>query len=137
MHAHAHTHARTHTQLLLCFHCLEQVLLYTASPSSSNLPSTSTLSHSPGTRLVQTILKNHMRPIYSSLLTAGPNKLIAACLHLLAAMVTQGLVSAREVQLVFNFGYKPLQILPNRTNRIQVGSNWNQGNHTLMHSSCF
>ncbi len=102
-------------QVLLCFQCLEQILLFTASP-----PTPHTLSHSPGTGLVQAILKDHMRPIYSSLATANPNKLIAACVRVLTAMVAQGNQSARDVQLVFNFGYKPLGMLCGRTHTIQV-----------------
>jgi len=61
-----------------------------------------------------------MRPVYSSLVTMVPMKLVAACLKLLVAMVAQGPRSARELQQAFNFGYKPLEFLPQKTHKIQV-----------------
>lgn len=61
-----------------------------------------------------------MRPVYSSLVSVAPHKLTAASLRLLAAMVAQGPASAREVQLVFNFSYKPVGLLPNKTSKIPV-----------------
>ena len=126
----------SHVQLLLCFRCLEQILLYTASTTTlppaqysapiSSAPSSassfSKLSHSVGSKLVQAVLQNHMRPIYSSLMSTAPTKLMGSCLGLLAAMVTQGSRSAREVQLIFNFGYKALGVLPSRTNKIPVSN---------------
>ena len=75
-----------------------------------------------GVALVQAILRDHMKPIYSSLLTRVPNRLIAAGLQLLVAMVMQGPGAAREVQRAFNFSYKPLQLLLGRTHRVQVWS---------------
>ena len=47
-------------------------------------------------------------------------KLVGACLKLLVAMVMQGVESARELQSVFNFGYKPLSVFVNRNNTIEV-----------------
>ena len=102
-------------QLLLCFQCLEQVLLFTASTDGHQC-----INSSAGSKLVQSILRNHMRPVYSSLVTTAPMMLIAACLKLLTAMVTQGPRSAREVQQTFNFGYKPLEFLPHKSHHIQV-----------------
>lgn len=108
-------------QLLLCFECLESVLLHTASLDSSVQSESSTgTGPSLGLKLVSAILHDHMRPIYSSLMTSCPMKLVAACLRLLTAMVLQGHQAARDVQQIFNFGYKPLIVFPNRTHRVKV-----------------
>lgn len=104
-------------QLLLCFQCLENILLYTASDESH---SSTGMGPSPGTQLTRSILSEHMRPLYSSLVTTCPMKLVAACLRLLTAMVMQGRHTAREVQQSFNFGYKPLTLFPAKTHRVQV-----------------
>ena len=47
-------------------------------------------------------------------------RLVASCLRLLTAMVAQGPNAAREVQRMFNFGYKPLEVFPTRTHIVQV-----------------
>lgn len=110
-------------QLLLCFECLEHVLLHTASLDSSVQSESGTgTGLSLGHKLVSAILRDHMRPIYSSLMTSCPMKLVAACLRLLTAMVLQGHQAARDVQQSFNFGYKPLVVFPNRTHRVKVCS---------------
>ena len=116
-----------HLQLLVCFQCLEQLLLFTASPS---LPTTADSAASPassakhyasvGSTLVSTILTNHMRCIYSCLQTSQPMRLVASCLKLLTAMVLQGPGTARDIQQSFNFGYKPLEVLPSRTHLLPV-----------------
>ena len=98
----------------MCFSCLEQVLLYTASSESDPVLA------SAGLQLTQSILSTHMRTIYSSLVTAAPARLICACLCLLSAMVTQGPAAAREVLQGFNFGYKPLGLLLAKTEKIKV-----------------
>ena len=107
--------------MLLCLECLENILLYTASLEALSQSDTgSGMGLSPGHKLVGTILRDHMRPIYSSLMTSCPMKLVAACLRLLTAMVLQGHHSARDVQQNFNFTYKSLVVFPNRTNRVKV-----------------
>ena len=124
-------HACITTQLLVCFQCLEQVLLFTASPSlpadsASPDSNKSSAMHytSVGLKLVATILSSHMRCIYSCLQTTQPMRLVASCLKLLTAMVLQGPSTARDIQQSFNFGYKPLQLLPSRTHQLQVCENW-------------
>lgn len=108
-------------QLLLCFECLENILLHIASLDSSAQSDSGTgMGHSLGHKLVCAILRDHMRPIYSSLMTSCPMKLVASCLRLLTAMVLQGHQAARDVQQGFNFGYKPLIVFPNRTHRVKV-----------------
>ena len=57
-------------------------------------------------------------------MTSVPMRLVAACLRALVAMVMQGTESARELQQVFNFGYKPLEVFPNRTNPVQASIDW-------------
>ena len=118
-----------HLQLLVCFQCLEQLLLFTASPS---LPTTDDLhvtassatsaKHyaSVGSTVVSTILTSHMRCIYSCLQTSQPMRLVASWMKLLTAMVLQGPGTARDIQQSFNFGYKPHEILPSRTHLLQV-----------------
>ena len=105
--------------MLLCFECLEAILLYTASLQSQS-DSGSGMGQSPGHKLVGAILRDHMRPLYSALMTSCPMRLVGACLRLLTAMVMQGHTAARDVQQTFNFAYKPLLVFPNRTNRIKV-----------------
>ena len=111
---------------LLCFQCLELILLHTASlepeiSTGTTAASTGTgVRLSPGHLLVSAILRDHMHPLYSSLQVSCPNKLVGATLRLLTAMVVQGHQAARDVQHLFNFGYKPLSLLPGRTHRIQV-----------------
>ena len=61
-----------------------------------------------------------MKCIYHSLRSVVPVRLVAACLRLLVVMVMQGSDSAKELQLVFNFGYKPLAIFANRNTPIKV-----------------
>ena len=108
-------------QLLLCFECLENILLHTASLEASTQSDSGTgMGSSPGRNLVGTILRDHMRPIYSSLMTTCPMKLVGACLRLLTAMVMQSTHTARDVQKNFNFAYKPLVVLPNRTHKVKV-----------------
>ena len=102
--------------MLLCFECLESILLHAASQSQSD----SGMGPSPGHKLVGVILRDHMRPLYSALMTSCPMRLVAACLRLLTAMVMQGHTAARDVQQSFNFAYKPLIVFPNRTNRVKV-----------------
>ena len=111
-----------HLQLQVCFQCLEQLLLWTASPSlpttvDSTASSATSAKHyaSVGTTVVSTILTSHMRCIYSCLQTSQPMRLVASCLKLLTAMVLQGPGTARDIQQSFNFGYKPLEVLPSRT----------------------
>lgn len=104
------------------------MLLFTASPSLPAADSTSpgsaraSANHyaSVGSRLVSTILTSHMRCIYSCLQTTQPMRLVASCLKLLTAMVLQGPATAKDIQQSFNFGYKPLEVLPNRTHLLQV-----------------
>ena len=105
--------------MLLCFECLESILLHTASLQTQS-DSGSGMGQSPGHKLVGTILRGHMRPLYSALMTSCPMRLVAACLRLLTAMVMQGTTTARDIQQTFNFTYKPLSVFPNRTNRIKV-----------------
>ena len=108
-------------QMLLCFECLETILLHTASLQASTESDTGTgMGSSPGHALVGAILRDHMRPLYSALMPSCPMKLVAACLRLLTAVVMQGRTAARDVQQSFNFAYKPLFVLPNRTNRVKV-----------------
>ena len=108
-------------QLLLCFKCLEAILLHTASLESAAQSDSGTgMGPSAGHQLVGAILRDHMRPIYSSLMASCPMKLVASGLRLLTAMVLQGRLAARDVQQGFNFGYKPLIVFPNRTHRVQV-----------------
>lgn len=102
-------------QLLLCFSCLEQVLLLTAALPTSATPTVMKQLCTSGRRLVQRLISSHMKSVYHCLLSAVPARLTGACLRLLAAMVMQGADSAREVQLVFNFGYKPLGTFPGKT----------------------
>ena len=104
--------------MLLCFECLESVLLHTASTTQSETGSG--MGRSPGHMLAGVVLRNHMRPLYSALMTSSPMKLVAACLRLLTAMVMQGHTAARDVLQHFNFAYKSLIVLPNRTNRVKV-----------------
>ncbi len=128
----------------MCFQCLEQILLFTAAPppatpiSDGDPPTavpaseeqevpampTSCLTakqyHTIGHRLVQKLLCNHLKSFYHSLMSSLPMKLVGACLRLLAAMVMQGADSAREIQLVFNFSYKPLVSLVNKTTPISI-----------------
>ena len=119
---------QTHAQLLLCFQCLEQILLFTASPSTAesaspdSLKSLTTLYASVGSKLVADILSSHMRCIYSSLQTSQPMALVASAVKLLTAMVLQGPSAARDIQQSFNFGYKPLETLPSRTGVPQVSA---------------
>ena len=131
-------HFHSVVQLLVCFQCLEQVLLFTAAPpTSGENPTTSSSGEAPptvtptsslivkqyhtiGHRLVQKLLAQHLKCFYHSLMSSLPMKLVGACLRLLAAMVMQGADSAREVQLVFNFSYKPLAVLVNKTTPISV-----------------
>ncbi len=117
MYAHALT-----SQLLLCFELLEEMLLFTASneTSVSSFPTSTVPYHIIGVKLTQTLTVDHLRVFYSSLMTSVPMRLVAACLRVLVAMVMQGTESARELQQVFNFGYKPLEVFPNRTNPIQA-----------------
>ena len=105
--------------MLLCFECLESILLHTASLQFQS-DSGSGMGPSPSHKLVGAILRDHMRPLYSALMTSCPMKLVAACLRLLTAMVMQGHTAARDVQQTFNFSYKPLIVFPNRTNRVKV-----------------
>lgn len=107
-------------QLLLCFKCLEPVLLFTSAPPTTATPTPTAIKQfrTTGHRLVQRLLTHHTRPIYRSLLSTQPTKLAQSCLRLLAAMVMQGLDSARQVQQVFNFGYKPLQAFFGKTTPI-------------------
>ena len=119
---------QTHIQLLLCFQCLEQILLFTASPATAesaspdSLKSLTKLCSSVGSKLVADILSSHMRCIYSSLQTSQPMRLIASAVKFLTAMVLQGPSAARDVQQSFNFGYKPLEMLPSRTHVPQVSA---------------
>ena len=91
-------------------------MLYTASLESDPVLA------SVGLQLTQNMLSSHMRTVYSSLVTAAPARLIGACVGLLAAMVTQGPMAAREVLFGFNFGYKPLGLLLSKTDKIKVGA---------------
>lgn len=59
-----------------------------------------------------------MRCVYHTLLSTQPMKLVQSSLRLLTAMVMQGAESAKQVQLVFNFAYKPLETFFNRTTPI-------------------
>ena len=101
---------------------LEEVLLFTASAQTSISPLTTTTApyHSIGVKLTQTLIGNHLKIFYSSLMTSVPMRLVASCLRVLVGMVMQGVESAREIQQVFNFAYKPLEVFPNRTNTIQA-----------------
>ncbi|CAI8045559.1 Nucleolar pre-ribosomal-associated protein 1, partial [Geodia barretti] len=96
---------------------LSLVELVTVLQSQSD--SGSGMGQSPGHKLVGAILRDHMRPLYSALMTSCPMRLVGACLRLLTAMVMQGHTAARDVQQTFNFAYKPLLVFPNRTNRIK------------------
>lgn len=99
-------------QLLVCLKCLEQVLLFTASaatPTPDLTPVHSKHYSALGRRLVQRLLASHLKCLYHSLRSTAPVRLVGACLRLLTAMVIQGADSAKEVQLVFNLSYKPLQ----------------------------
>ena len=75
-----------------------------------------------GAKLVAAILSNHMRCIYTSLQSSQPMRLVASCLKLLTAMVLQGPRVARDIQQSFNFGYKPLEVLPSRTHLLEVSA---------------
>ena len=104
-------------QVLLGFLCLEPVLLFTASqPSDSNFAK----ERSVGQRLVHQLMESHTKHLHSSLTTSRPDKLTASTLRLLTAMVMQGPSTAREVAAWFNFAYKPVDLLANRTDKIQV-----------------
>ena len=106
-------------QLLLCFSCLEKILLHTTStPSSSS--SSSKFDHTIGRKLVQSLLASHMRPVYFSITSYAPNGLTAAALQLLTAMVAQGPRAARDVQVAFNFNFKPVGLLAHRTAALHV-----------------
>lgn len=109
-------------QLLLCFEVLERVLLFTASDEMfvSSFPTSTVPYQSIGAKLAQTLIVNHLRVFYSSLVTTNLMRVVAACLRVLVAMVMQGMESCRELQRVFNFGYKPLEVFPHRTNLLQA-----------------
>ena len=93
-------------QILLCFRLLEEILLFTAS-SGGQL-------HSAGSTLVQRLLQQSMRVVYTGL-AGGPSnsaKLASTTLKLLTAMVAQNVGCARDVLAVFDFSCKPLERLP-------------------------
>ena len=73
-----------------------------------------------GQQLVHHLLQLHMHPIYSSLVTGKPDRLTAAALQLLTAAVMQGPSVARDLQLLFNFSYKPVGLLHLRSKKLQV-----------------
>ena len=104
-------------QVLLGFLCLEPVLLFTASqPSDSSFAQ----ERSIGQRLVHQLMESYTKHLHSSLTTSRPDKLTASTLRLLTAMVMQGPSTAREIASWFNFAYKPVDLLANRTDKIQV-----------------
>lgn len=93
-------------QILLCFRLLEETLLFTAS-SSGQL-------HSAGSTLVQRLLQQGLRVVYTGL-AGGPSnsaKLASTTLKLLTAMVAQNVGCAKDVLAVFDFSCKPLERLP-------------------------
>ena len=70
-------------------------------------------------RLVHNLLQLHMHPVYSSLTSGKPDRLTAAALQLLTAAVMQGPSVSRDLQLLFNFSYKPVRLLHMRSKKLQ------------------
>lgn len=101
---------------------LTAVLLYTSSPHED--ASRARLLTEVGEKVVTTILADHTSSLYHCLRTVVPSKLIGACLRFLAAMVMQGVESAKKLQSTFNFAYKPLTIFVNKSAPIAVGLCW-------------
>lgn len=85
---------------------LECVLLLAAEGGSN--------SSAKGMEIVHHVLQNHLKTLYSCLNPASPATITKAVLRLLAAMVTQGTVAAREVQGTFDFSLKALSAVANR-----------------------
>lgn len=102
-------------QVILCFKCLEQVLLFTAAPPTSATPAAVKHYCTSGHRLVQRLLSGHMRCVYHALLSTQPMRVVLSCFRLLAAMVLQGSASARMVLQGFNCSYKPLETFFGKT----------------------
>ena len=69
---------------------------------------------SSGMQIVRQVLQSHMKFVYHCLNPAAPASLTMTMLRLLTAMVTQGAVAAREVQMTFDFSLKALQSLPKK-----------------------
>ena len=65
-------------------------------------------------------MEAHSKQLHFSLTTSRPDKLAASTLRLLTAMVMQGPATAKEISSWFNFTYKPVDLLANRTDKIQV-----------------
>ena len=64
--------------------------------------------------IVQQVLQNHMKLLYTCLHRGNPPDVIMTTLRLLTAMVTQGVTAAREVQRSFDFTLKAIGALPNK-----------------------
>ena len=64
--------------------------------------------------IVQQVLQNHMKLLYTCLHPGNPPDVIMTTLRLLTAMVTQGVTAAREVQRSFDFTLKAIGALPNK-----------------------
>ena len=65
-------------------------------------------------------MEAHSKQLHFSLTTSRPDKLAASTLRLLTTMVMQGPATAKEISSWFNFTYKPVDLLANRTDKIQV-----------------
>ena len=85
---------------------LESVLLFTAEDKQ--------FSTRTGMAIVQHILQNHMKLLYTCLNPGNPPDVIKTTLRLLTAMVTQGVTAAREVQRSFDFTLNAIGALPNK-----------------------
>ena len=93
-------------QFQLALEVLECSLLLAAEEGAS--------SSTRGMEIVHHILQSHLKTLYSCLNPASPATITKAVLKLLAAMVTQGTVAAREVQGMFDFSLKALAAVANR-----------------------
>ncbi|XP_048577840.1 nucleolar pre-ribosomal-associated protein 1 isoform X2 [Nematostella vectensis] len=91
-------------ELQMALEVLECILLSTAESDNSRV----------GLHLVQRIIRNNLKLLYSCLNPGNTPKMVKAVLRLLVAMVTQGGAAAREVQSTFDFTLKALGVLPHK-----------------------
>ncbi|CAH3023890.1 unnamed protein product, partial [Porites evermanni] len=99
-------HSLSQLEIQACLEILESVLLFTAGDKQ--------LSTRTGMAIVQQVLQNHIKLLYTCLHPGNPPDVIMTTLRLLTAMVTQGMTAAREVQRSFDFTLKAIGALPNK-----------------------
>ena len=91
---------------------MEQVCLKAATTGSSDDL------RSAGHNLAMNLINNHIKIFYTVLSPSSTNMLTAVGLRLLAVMVTQGPLVAKELLHKFNFSYKSFENLPSKAGHI-------------------